>query len=55
MDEAETGLLGVLGPHNQKQENILYPAIDDMAGEQEREQAIAKMSATSADKLQQAG
>jgi len=45
-DEAETNLLEVLGSHNQKEENILYPAIDNLANEQEKEQAIAKMTAT---------
>jgi len=44
VDEAEIGLLGVLGSHNQKEENILYPAIDNLASEQEREQAISRMT-----------
>ena len=44
-DEAETNLLEVLGSHNQKEESILYPAIDNLTSEQEKEQAIAKMTA----------
>ena len=43
-DEAETNLLEVLGSHNQKEESILYPAIDNLSSEQEKEQAIAKMT-----------
>jgi len=41
-------LLQVLGSHNQKEEHILYPAIDNVAEEQERQQAIDQMSAASA-------
>ena len=44
IDEAEIGLLEVLGSHNQKEENILYPAIDNLTSEQEKEQAIKKMT-----------
>jgi len=43
IDEAEIGLLGVLGSHNQKEENILYPALDNLTGEQEKEQVISRM------------
>jgi len=32
-DEAEQALLAVLTPHNEKEENILYPAIDQYAGD----------------------
>jgi regulator of cell morphogenesis and NO signaling len=44
IDEAKTGLLEVLGSHNQKEENILYPAIDSLTSEQEKEQAITRMT-----------
>ena len=43
IDEAEIGLLEVLGSHNQKEENILYPAIDNLTSEPEKEKAIEKM------------
>lgn len=33
-DAEERELLAVLGPHNDKEENILYPAIDEFAGEE---------------------
>ncbi len=39
-------LLEVLGSHNQKEEHILYPAIDNVTDEQERQQAIDQMSET---------
>lgn len=31
-DHEEEELVAILGPHNQKEENILYPAIDQYAG-----------------------
>jgi len=37
-------LLEVLGSHNQKEENILYPAIDNLTNEQEKKQAIERMT-----------
>ena len=43
VDEAETGLLEVLGSHNQKEENILYPMIDNLTSEQEKEKVIEKL------------
>lgn len=43
IDEAESGLLEVLGSHNEKEEAILYPAIDNLTSEQEKEQAITRM------------
>jgi regulator of cell morphogenesis and NO signaling len=46
IDKAETGLLEVLGPHNEKEENILYPAIDNLTSEQEKEAMIARMTET---------
>lgn len=44
VDAAEIGLLEVLGSHNQKEENILYPAIDNLTSEQEKKQAIKRMT-----------
>jgi regulator of cell morphogenesis and NO signaling len=46
IDKAATGLLEVLGPHNEKEENILYPAIDNLTSEQEKAAMIARMTAT---------
>jgi iron-sulfur cluster repair protein YtfE (RIC family) len=43
IDEVKTGLLEVLGSHNQKEENILYPAIDNLTSEDEKEKVIEKM------------
>lgn len=43
-DEAEISLLQVLEAHNQKEENILYPAIDNLTSVQEKEQAITRMT-----------
>ena len=43
IDEAKIGLLEVLGAHNQKEENILYPAIDNLTSEQDKEKAIQRM------------
>jgi iron-sulfur cluster repair protein YtfE (RIC family) len=51
VDEAETGLLEVLGSHNQKEENILYPAIDNLTSEQEKEKAIENMTEGSSETL----
>ena len=45
IEKAEIGLLEVLGSHNQKEENILYPAIDDLTSEQEKERKIERMTA----------
>ncbi len=44
IDEAEIGLLEVLGSHNEKEETILYPAIDNLTSEQEKEKAITRMT-----------
>lgn len=44
LDELEIKLLEVLGSHNLKEENILYPAIDDLTNEQEKKQAIERMT-----------
>ena len=40
----EVALLEVLESHNQKEENILYPGIDNLTSEQEKEQMIKQMS-----------
>ena len=44
LDELGIKLLEVLGSHNQKEENILYPAIDNLTNEQEKKQAIERMT-----------
>jgi hemerythrin superfamily protein len=41
----EVALFKVLESHNQKEENILYPGIDKLTSEQEKEQMIKQMSA----------
>jgi regulator of cell morphogenesis and NO signaling len=46
VNEAEISVLEVLGSHNQKEESILYPAIDNLTSEQEKEQAITRMTET---------
>jgi len=43
--EEEVALLKLLESHNQKEENILYPGIDNLTNEQEKEQMIKQMSA----------
>jgi len=40
----EVALLEVLESHNQKEENILYPGIDNLTSEQEKELMIKEMS-----------
>jgi len=39
----EAGLLAVLGPHNHKEENILYPMIDQVTDGAERTKIFAEM------------
>ncbi len=41
----EVAIFKVLESHNQKEENILYPGIDNLTSEQEKEQMIKQMSA----------
>lgn len=41
----ETGLQAVLCQHNHKEENILYPMIDQVIGEEERAEIFARMGA----------
>ncbi len=40
----EVDLFKMLESHNQKEENILYPGIDNLTSEQEKEQMIKEMS-----------
>ena len=43
--EEQVALFKLLESHNQKEENILYPGIDDLTSEQEKEQMVKQMSA----------
>jgi len=49
-DDLEEELIKVLTEHNNKEENILYPWIDNSTSEQEREEAYAKMENLSPEK-----
>lgn len=49
-DEFERGLLQVLTAHNQKEENILYPWIDNSVGEADREAVFTQMKSLPPDK-----
>ena len=40
----EVALFEMLKSHNEKEENILYPGIDNLTSEQEKEQMIKQMS-----------
>ncbi len=42
-ENLEQSLVDVLTAHNEKEESILYPAIEDMVNPAEREQLLAKM------------
>jgi len=42
-DQEEQALLDLLGSHNRKEERALYPAIDQVAGPEERETVFQKM------------
>jgi regulator of cell morphogenesis and NO signaling len=44
-DREEQNLIQALFAHNQKEENVLYPAIDRLASEDERAEAFKKMDA----------
>ncbi len=46
IESEEDALLGVLGMHNEKEENILYPIIDQVVTEQERDEVFARMEQT---------
>ena len=41
----EVALFKLLESHNQKEENILYPGIDNLTSEQEKDQMIKRISA----------
>ncbi len=45
-DEDEMELDAVLCPHNQKEEGILYPMIDQVVGQEERAEIFAAMEKT---------
>jgi regulator of cell morphogenesis and NO signaling len=42
-DKEEQALLDILGSHNRKEERALYPAIDQVAGAEERETVFESM------------
>ena len=42
-DQEEQALLDILGSHNRKEERALYPAIDQVAGVEERETVFQNM------------
>jgi iron-sulfur cluster repair protein YtfE (RIC family) len=44
IENAEIELLDILESHNQKEENILYPAIDNLTTKREKKQAITCMA-----------
>jgi regulator of cell morphogenesis and NO signaling len=43
-DQEEQALLDLLGSHNMKEERVLYPAIDQVASEEEREIVFRNMN-----------
>ncbi len=45
-EEEEMALESVLCPHNQKEESILYPMLDQMVGAAERAEIFASMDNT---------
>lgn len=47
LDVLATQLLELLGSHNRKEENVLYPAIDQMVTDAELEKVFTDMSAIS--------
>ena len=51
-DEEEKQLLAVLALHNQKEENILYPAIDNIAGDADKQAAFQKMESMPQERYQ---
>ncbi len=50
-DAEESDLLEVLGSHNQKEEQILYPMIDRLLGHQERQEIFTRMKKVSGEEL----
>jgi regulator of cell morphogenesis and NO signaling len=49
-NDLERGLIEVLTAHNGKEENILYPWIDNTLNEKERKEAFTKMKTLSAER-----
>lgn len=45
-EDEELGLRTVLCPHNQKEESILYPILDQVTGLQERKDIFSEMNKT---------
>jgi iron-sulfur cluster repair protein YtfE (RIC family) len=43
-DQEEQALLDLLGPHNMKEERVLYPAIDQLTSPEERETVFRNMN-----------
>ena len=43
-DQEEQALLDLLGPHNMKEERVLYPAIDQVTSAEEREAVFRTMN-----------
>jgi iron-sulfur cluster repair protein YtfE (RIC family) len=50
-DAEESGLLELLGSHNQKEQQILYPMIDRLLGNQERQDIFMRMKKVSGEEL----
>lgn len=50
-DAEEAALLDVLGAHNQKEEHILYPAIDDGLDARALEETFARMQAVPSERF----
>ena len=50
-DTEETALLEVLGAHNQKEEHILYPAIDRLLSDQQRKDVFHRMEGVTGEEL----
>lgn len=50
INELENGLIEVLIAHNNKEDNILYPWIDNSVSEEEREDAFTRMKNLPAEK-----
>ena len=51
-EEDEQTLLGILGDHNQKEEQILYPAMDKLLSEEEIAEAFVSMENIPAERYQ---
>jgi hemerythrin superfamily protein len=49
-DREEESLLGLLGSHNVKEEQVLYPAIDQVTTPEERQDVFQKMNAIPEDR-----